>query len=102
MPWKQRIRLASSCASKFLRLEAPLDSAKPALYCRLTGYFKDVGVHAVFDTNTGRDIALLEAAAEFIERYKAAHPEYMEKGASTIVLSTRESSCQNKCAMACY
>ena len=29
---------------------------------------------AVLDTNVGRDIALLEAAAEFLERYKAAHP----------------------------
>lgn len=42
---------------------------------RLTGFFKGLGVRAVLDTNTGRDLALLEAAAEFIERYRAAHPE---------------------------
>jgi len=48
--------------------------------CRLTGFFKGLGVKAVLDTNTGRDIALLEAAADFMERYKAAHPEYTQGG----------------------
>ena len=48
--------------------------------CRLTGFFKGLGVKAVLDTNTGRDIALLEAAAEFLERYKAAHPLLKQHG----------------------
>ena len=47
---------------------------------RLTGFFKGLGVKAVLDTNTGRDVALLEAAAEFIERYRAAHPEHATGG----------------------
>lgn len=34
----------------------------------------------MLDTNTGRDIALLEAAAEFLERYKAAHPGLEQEG----------------------
>lgn len=34
----------------------------------------------MLDTNTGRDIALLEAAADFMERYKAAHPEHTQGG----------------------
>lgn len=48
--------------------------------CRLTAFFKGLGVKAVLDTNTGRDIALLEAAAEFIQRYRAAHPQVIEEG----------------------
>ena len=44
-------------------------------------------MHAVYDTNTGRDIALLEAAAEFIERYRAAHPEHIEDGAGNMAFS---------------
>ncbi len=42
---------------------------------KLTGFFKGLGVRAVLDTSTGRDFALLEAAAEFVQRYREAHPE---------------------------
>ena len=58
--------------------------------CRLTGFFKGLGVKAVLDTNTGRDIALLEAAAEFIERYKAAHPGHEQDGET---ITCRMASC---------
>ena len=37
---------------------------------------------AVLDTNTGRDVALLEAAAEFIQRYRAAHPQHVKEGSA--------------------
>lgn len=62
------------------RLSLPVVSVTAACLCRLTGFLKGLGVKAVLDTNTGRDIALLEAAAEFIERYKTAHPELMQSG----------------------
>ncbi len=55
--------------------------------CRLTGFFKALGVKAVLDTSTGRDIALLEAAAEFIQRYKAAHPDPAQNGRLTSCLA---------------
>lgn len=42
---------------------------------KLTGFFKGLGVRAVLDTSTGRDFALLETAAEFVERYRETHPE---------------------------
>ena len=41
---------------------------------RLTGFLKGLGVRAVLDASVGRDFALLEAAAEFVERYRQAHP----------------------------
>ncbi len=43
---------------------------------KLTGFFKAQGVKAVLDTSTGRDFALLEAAAEFVQRYRERHPEH--------------------------
>ncbi|BDA43699.1 Cytosolic iron-sulfur assembly component 3 [Coccomyxa sp. Obi] len=45
---------------------------------KLTGFFKGLGVKAVLDTSTGRDFALLEAAAEFVQRYRTRHPELSE------------------------
>mmetsp|Transcript_18436 Transcript_18436/g.60014 ORF Transcript_18436/g.60014 Transcript_18436/m.60014 type:complete len:524 (+) Transcript_18436:32-1603(+) len=39
---------------------------------RLTGYFKTLGVRAVFDTTCSRDLTLLEAREEFVQRYRAA------------------------------
>jgi iron only hydrogenase large subunit-like protein len=42
---------------------------------RLTGFFRGLGVRAVLDTSVGRDLALLEAAAEFVRRYRETHPE---------------------------
>ncbi|CAK0781927.1 hypothetical protein CVIRNUC_005508 [Coccomyxa viridis] len=61
---------------------------------RLSGFFKGLGVKAVLDTNTGRDIALLEAAAEFLERYKAAHPgpEQHENGIADMEVEERRMS----------
>ena len=43
---------------------------------RLAGFLKGLGVRAVLDASAGRDFALLEAAAEFVARYRAAHPEH--------------------------
>ena len=44
-----------------------LDAAK-----RLTGFFKSMGVVAVFDTTAARDFSLLEAGEEFVERFRAS------------------------------
>ena len=41
---------------------------------KLTGFFKGQGVKAVLDTSIGRDFSLLEAAAEFVQRYRERHP----------------------------
>ncbi|GFR40619.1 hypothetical protein Agub_g1200, partial [Astrephomene gubernaculifera] len=38
---------------------------------RLAGWFKWLGVRAVWDLGTARDCVLLEEAAEFVERYRA-------------------------------
>ena len=42
---------------------------------RLTQFLKNLGARLVLDTTSSRDIALLEAAQEFIARYTAKHPE---------------------------
>ena len=42
---------------------------------RLAHFLKSLGVKLVLDTTSSRDIALLEAAQEFLARYTAKHPE---------------------------
>ena len=42
---------------------------------KLAGFLRKLGVKAVADAGTGRDLALLEGAAEFIQRYKGVHPQ---------------------------
>lgn len=39
---------------------------------KLTWFFKNLGVHSVFDTSFSRDLALLETGREFVDRYKKA------------------------------
>ena len=43
---------------------------------KLVCFLKALGVKAVLDISTSRDLALLESAQEFIARYKAKHPEH--------------------------
>ncbi|GAB2212907.1 hypothetical protein Droror1_Dr00020909 [Drosera rotundifolia] len=40
------------------------------VYKKLTTFFKSLGVKAVFDTSSSRDLSLIEACNEFIARYK--------------------------------
>ncbi|KAF9580380.1 hypothetical protein BGW38_002994 [Lunasporangiospora selenospora] len=47
--------------------QTPLQVAK-----KLTWFFKNLGVHFVFDTSFSRDLSLLESAREFVDRYKKA------------------------------
>ncbi|KAG0361045.1 cytosolic Fe-S cluster assembly factor NARFL-like protein [Gamsiella multidivaricata] len=51
--------------------QTPLQVAR-----KLTWFFKNLGVHSVFDTSFSRDLSLLETGREFVERYKKA----IEKG----------------------
>ncbi|KAF9110366.1 hypothetical protein BGX27_006461 [Mortierella sp. AM989] len=47
--------------------QTPLQVAR-----KLTWFFKNLGVHSVFDTTFSRDLSLLETGREFVERYKKA------------------------------
>ncbi|KAI4296027.1 hypothetical protein L6164_036017 [Bauhinia variegata] len=40
------------------------------VFKKLTGFFKSLGVKAVFDTSCSRDLTLVESCNEFIRRYK--------------------------------
>jgi len=40
---------------------------------KLSAFLRGMGVAAVLDSGSGRDLALMEAAAEFLTRYRAAH-----------------------------
>ncbi|KAF9365256.1 hypothetical protein BGX34_010733 [Mortierella sp. NVP85] len=51
--------------------QTPLQVAR-----KLTWFFKNLGVHSVFDTSFSRDLSLLETGREFVTRYKKA----VEKG----------------------
>ena len=42
---------------------------------KLAAFFRRLGVQAVLDATIGRDLALMETANEFIERYQNAYPE---------------------------
>jgi len=41
---------------------------------RLAGFLRGLGAHALIDCGLGADIHLMQVAAEFIARYRAAHP----------------------------
>ncbi|KAL3860977.1 hypothetical protein ACJMK2_007070 [Sinanodonta woodiana] len=42
---------------------------------RITGFFKRLGVHYVFDTTFARNFSLIESCHEFVKRYKDAETE---------------------------
>ena len=43
---------------------------------KLVSFLKGLGVRAVLDTSSSRDLSLLESAQEFIARYLTKHPEH--------------------------
>mmetsp|Transcript_4086 Transcript_4086/g.11532 ORF Transcript_4086/g.11532 Transcript_4086/m.11532 type:complete len:508 (+) Transcript_4086:279-1802(+) len=45
---------------------------------RLAGFLKSLGVLAVLDISSARDISLMEAAAEFCHRFRATSPPHMQ------------------------
>lgn len=78
------VKLAEPGATVVVTLSPQSRAALAAFYglppgetqARLAGFLKGLGVRAVLDASAGRDFALLEAAAEFVERYRAAHPKH--------------------------
>jgi len=54
---------------------------------KLVHFLKSVGVSVVLDTTSSRDIALLEAAQEFIARYTAKHTEHAAAASSGLYRS---------------
>ena len=67
-----------------------LDAAK-----RLTGFFKSMGVVAVFDTTAARDFSLLEAGEEFVERFRASRRSRDAGSGSNQNQSQNQSQSQN-------
>ncbi len=61
---------------------------------RLAAFFTRLGAAAVLDTAASRDLSLEETAAEFVHRYRLAHPEVaaapngMSCGANGAMLAT--------------
>lgn len=55
---------------------------------KLVHFLKSLGVKVVLDTTSSRDIALLEAAQEFIARYVAKHPEHATSAESSGIPAT--------------
>ncbi|XP_050213456.1 protein NAR1 [Mercurialis annua] len=51
---------------------------------KLTTFFKSLGVKAVFDTSSSRDITLIETCNEFIARYKQNQSNDDERSKSTL------------------
>ncbi|CAI9783984.1 unnamed protein product [Fraxinus pennsylvanica] len=51
---------------------------------KLTTFFKSLGVKAVFDTSSSRDLALIESCNEFITRYKQSNSTNDEKSKSSL------------------
>ncbi|XBH89505.1 hypothetical protein VPH35_081386 [Triticum aestivum] len=59
------------------------------VFRKLTALFKSMGVKAVYDTSSSRDLALIEACNEFISRYKLSQlSSDKEVGTSLPVLSS--------------
>ncbi|KAF9195107.1 hypothetical protein BGZ50_005172 [Haplosporangium sp. Z 11] len=66
--------------------QTPLQVAR-----KLTWFFKNLGVHSVFDTSFSRDLALLETGREFVARYKKA----IEKGVIKAPNMNREATSES-------
>ncbi|XP_058081624.1 protein NAR1 isoform X2 [Magnolia sinica] len=54
-------------------LAAFFDLSPPQVFRKLTTFFKSLGVKAVFDTSSSRDLSLVETCNEFIMRYNQHH-----------------------------
>ena len=59
---------------------------------KLAHFFRSLGVRFVLDTTSSRDIALLEAAQEFIARYTTKHPEFTISPAASAPLPPGENT----------
>ena len=60
---------------------------------RLSGFFKGVGCHAVFDTGLATDLCLLQTGAEFVQRFRVAAAAGAAAGAVAAPLPLLTSTC---------
>lgn len=67
---KRRVIVVSLSPQAVLSIAAKFTLSPDACAQKLAGYFKQLGVNYVFDTNFARSLSLLEASREFIERYR--------------------------------
>ncbi|EEF39506.1 electron transporter, putative [Ricinus communis] len=65
-------------------LAAHFDISPPQVFKKLTTFFKSLGVKAVFDTSSSRDITLIETCNEFITRYKQSQSNDDERSKSAL------------------
>ncbi|KAI5559875.1 hypothetical protein BDE02_16G008000 [Populus trichocarpa] len=54
------------------------------VFKKLTTFFKSLGVKAVFDTSSSRDLTLIETCNEFVNRYKQSQLNNNEKSNSAL------------------
>ncbi|KAG6744507.1 hypothetical protein POTOM_051140 [Populus tomentosa] len=54
------------------------------VFKKLTTFFKSLGVKAVFDTSSSRDLTLIETCNEFVNRYKQSQLSNNEKSNSAL------------------
>ena len=54
------------------------------VFKKLTTFFKSLGVKAVFDTSSSRDLTLIETCNEFVNRYKQSQLNNNEKSKSAL------------------
>ena len=54
------------------------------VFKKLTTFFKSLGVKAVFDTSSSRDLTLIETCHEFVNRFKQSKLSDNEKSNSAL------------------
>ncbi|XP_066984193.1 cytosolic Fe-S cluster assembly factor narfl isoform X2 [Macrobrachium rosenbergii] len=67
---KRKVVVVSLSPQATLSVAAKFSLSPDECTQKLAGYFKKLGASYVFDTNFARSFSLLEAAKEFLERYK--------------------------------
>jgi len=60
---------------------------------KVAGYLKQLGVQAVYDINTARDLALLETTAEFLHRFRSVSDGSSSTSTSSSPLPMLASAC---------
>ena len=65
----------------------------PTTHRVLSTYFKSLGVHTVCSTQGGNDVALLETAAEFVQRYRNRAPAQWVRPPNSVADSSVASHC---------
>ncbi|XP_022251204.1 cytosolic Fe-S cluster assembly factor narfl-like isoform X2 [Limulus polyphemus] len=68
---KQKIVVVSISPQARASLAAKYKLTTPEAAKKLTGFFKSIGVHYVFDTTFSRNFSLIESQREFVRRYRA-------------------------------